>query len=75
MAEEIDDLGGVEGAGVEPEVPPGDAGGGRKHLPFEAALQYRGLPVRGSDPCPVRSFARIRSRRRRRWCTSRRALF
>src|SRR5713226_3149270 len=59
MAEEVDHLGGMDGAGIEPEVevPPGDAGSRRQHLPVEMMLQYRGLPARRPGPHPMRSFA------------------
>ena len=59
MAEEIDHLRGANGRGIEPEVtvPPGDAGGGREHLPIEVVLQHRRLPARRPGPHPMRSFA------------------
>jgi hypothetical protein len=40
MAQEIDDLGGVHGAGADPEVeaPSADVGGGRKAPSVEAVL-------------------------------------
>src|SRR5713101_6246143 len=59
MAEEVDHLGGMNGAGIEPEVevPPGDAGRRRQHLPVEMMLQYRGLSARRPGPHPMRPFA------------------
>src|SRR5207245_1344456 len=49
----------MDGDGIEPEVevPPGDAGRRRQHLPVEMMLQYRGLPARRPGPHPMRSFA------------------
>src|SRR5260370_26501023 len=57
-AEEVGHLGGMEGAGIEPEVegPPGDPGRRRQHLPVEMMLQYRGLSVRRPGPHPMRPF-------------------
>jgi hypothetical protein len=59
MAEEVDHLGGMDGAGIEPEVevPPGDAGRCRQHLPVEMMLQHRSLPARRPGPHPMRPFA------------------
>jgi len=36
---------------------PGDAGGGRQHLPVEMMLQHRGLPAWGPRPHPLRALA------------------
>jgi hypothetical protein len=51
MAEEINNLWRLDGAGVETEVelPPGDASDGREALPVEVKLQLRGLTAR--SPC------------------------
>jgi hypothetical protein len=59
MAEEVDHLGGMDGAGIKPEVkvPPGDAGRRRQHLPVEMMLQYRGLSARRPGPYSLRPFA------------------
>src|SRR5216683_2989923 len=58
MAEEVDHLGGMDRAGIEPEVevPPGDPGCRREHLPVEMMLQHRGLPARRPGAHPLRPF-------------------
>ena len=59
MAEEVGDFCGADGAVIEPEVevPRGDPGGDRQHLPGEVILQDRCLSARRPGPHPMRALA------------------
>src|SRR5262249_15862854 len=59
MAEEVDYFRGADGAAIEPEVeiPPGDPGDGRQHLPGEVILQDRSLSARRPGSHPIPPFA------------------
>ena len=59
MAKEIDDLGGVDGAGVEPEIkiPPGNPRHRRQQMPVEVILQHRRVSARGPGAHPMGALA------------------
>src|SRR5271170_219536 len=59
MTQEIQHLSGADGASIqaEIEIPPGDAGGGREHLPVEVILQHRRVSARRPGPHPVGPLA------------------
>ena len=58
MAEEIDHLRRLDGAGIKTEIelPPGDAGDGREALPVEVKFQLRRLPARSPGSADMRTF-------------------
>src|SRR5215472_2161126 len=59
MAEEVDDVRAPDCTRVEPEVevPPGDGGDRRQHLPVEMMMQHRRLPARRPGAHSVGSLA------------------
>ena len=59
VAEEVHHLRRANRGRIKPEVevPPGDSGTGREHLPVEVVLQHRSLPARRPGTYPVRSLA------------------
>ncbi len=59
MAQEVGDFRAPNSAAIEPEVevPPGDPGRSRQHLPAEVILQDRSLSARSPSPHPMWAFA------------------
>src|ERR1700761_8911782 len=59
VIEEIQHLGGADGAAIEAEIeiPPSNAGGGREQLPIEMVLQHRRLPARRPGAHPMGPLA------------------